>query len=91
MKDPKAEQDYDPNPPRCFTCVYFRHEKPRCYVERKIRLRSGKVKTIMCRNPKKERASNFVTRCTFGNFEVTGKGVCNEWRNRDGERIQGHE
>lgn len=86
--DPRVEQDYDPDPPRCFTCVYFRHEKPRVYVERTIRMRSGKTKTIMVRNSKKERASDFVTRCSFGNFATTGKGVCNQWHSRTGETLE---
>lgn len=88
MSDPKTEQGYDPDPPRCFTCVYFRHEKPKFYAERTVRQRSGKLKTITVRNSKKERASNYVTRCTFGNFDTTGRGVCDQWHSRSGETIE---
>ena len=84
----KRAQDYDPNPPRCLTCVYHRYEQERRYVERRITGRNGRIRVqrfkilgFPIKNP-------MVDRCTFGNFIVKPSGVCDEWHSRDGERIE---
>jgi len=58
-------QGYDPDPPRCFTCVYF---------QRRF-------------NRRPSMPHKTVERCTFGDFTVTHRGVCDEWHGRDGSRI----
>lgn len=87
-RDPKAEQDYDPNPPRCYECVYFSRRPVKDFTERTVTTRKGTKKVVKV-PVRRSRANPVVERCTFGNFEVTGRGVCNEWRNRNGERIEG--
>lgn len=90
MKDPKIEQDYDPNPPRCYECVYFSRKPVKEYVERTVKTRKGRLKTVHVQ-ARRSRHNPVIERCTFGNFEVTGKGVCNEWHSRQGERIKSDE
>jgi hypothetical protein len=89
-EEAKAQQDYDPNPPRCFECVYYQRKLRKEYEERQGITRRGKPIVRKVQLPR-NRANPMIERCTFGNFEVTGKGVCNEWRNRNGERIQSDE
>lgn len=60
----KRAQEYDNDPPRCFTCVYF---------SRGREATNKRAKTI--------------DKCTFGNFPVSYKGLCNEWRNHSGEQL----
>lgn len=81
----KTQQDYDPDPPRCFNCVYHRHEPERKYVEREIRTRKGKVKKILVRVKSNPHLNPMVHRCTFGDFIVQLSGICNEWHSRKGE------
>lgn len=83
----KQQQDYDPNTPRCASCVFCRTEKATPYLERTWVTRSGKQKTQRVRNRTHPLRNPLVDRCTFGNFIVSRNGVCNEWRNREGERI----
>lgn len=84
----KATQDYDGNPPRCVTCVYFRREPHTMYVERTIKTRKGKTKTVTVRAKKHPLSNPLVDRCSFGNFLVKPSAVCDEWRNRDGEHVK---
>ena len=86
-KQAKAKQDYDPSPPRCATCVYWKRGPEERYLERTVRGRSGKVRTIRFKQRPHPIRNPIVDRCTFGNFKVTLSGVCNEWCSRDGERI----
>ena len=84
----KAEQDYDGDPPRCLTCVYFKRQPLVPYVERTLKGRSSKkVRQLKIKARAHHDRNPIVDRCTFGNFQVNGYGVCNEWRNRAGERI----
>lgn len=82
----KRQQDYDPNPPRCFSCIYFRRAPLKQFVQRTVTSRSGKKRTVLV-PLKKGRVNPVIETCTFGNFEVVGRGVCDEWRNRAGERL----
>lgn len=70
----QTEQDYDPDPPRCGTCLYFT-------------LGSWSQRAI---EAKKGRGIEHLQRCTFGNFHTTVRGVCDEWRTRAGERLEGN-
>lgn len=83
----KSEQDYDGSPPRCATCVYFRREPHTLNLERTVTTRKGKAKTI--RVPAKRHPINnpIVDRCSFGNFLTKPHALCNEWRTREGERL----
>jgi hypothetical protein len=83
----KLVQDYDDNPPRCATCVYFRCEPLVRHVERHVKGRSGRVRVQQVRIKKHPIKNPLVDRCTFGNFLIKRSGVCNEWHSRDGERI----
>lgn len=78
----KDRQDYDPDPPRCFLCVYFKRELAKKYGERIINGRPTRVRLNATPYNKT------VTRCTFGNFEVSPAGICNEWRGRNGETLE---
>lgn len=84
----KRSQDYDPNPPRCVTCVYHRHERQDRYIEREVRSRKGKLRIVRFKQKVHPLKNPMVDRCTFGNFIVKRAGVCNEWHSRDGERIE---
>lgn len=66
-----AQQDYDADPPRCGTCLYFA-------------LGTWSARRLAA---KKGRGTDHLQRCTFGNFHTSPTAVCNEWRNRAGERI----
>lgn len=83
----KQQQGYDPAPPICLQCVYFKREpmdtSPQ-HVRRKTR--SGyKWVQVAARST---RSNPTVDRCTFGNFVMQhAKGVCDEWRDRDGNRL----
>lgn len=68
----QVEQDYDPDPPRCGTCLYFT-------------LGSWSQRAV---EAKKGRGIEHLQRCTFGNFHTTNLGLCNEWRNKAGERLE---
>lgn len=67
----RAEQGYDPEPPRCGTCLFFTLGT---WSQRAIEAKKG-------------RGIEHLQRCTFGNFHTTTRAVCDEWRNKDGERI----
>ena len=83
----KAQQDYDPDPPRCETCVYWTYGPQDKYLERQVKGRSGKVRTVRFKQRIHPTRNPRVDRCTFGNFKVSRYGVCNEWHSRQGERI----
>lgn len=92
MTDERAEraklaQDYDPDPPRCLTCVYYRYERREQFGERQVTTRRGKVKTVRFRKKANPLTNPLVDRCTFGNFTVKRYGVCDEWHGRDGDVI----
>ena len=86
-KQAKEAQDYDPTPPRCGTCVYWKQGPEERYLERTVKGRSGKVRTIRFKQRPHPTRNPIVNRCTFGNFKVSLQGVCNEWHSKDGERI----
>lgn len=83
----KSQQDYDNDPPRCITCVYFRREPHTLYADRKIVTRRGKEKTVKVRKRAHPISNPIVDRCSFGNFEVKAHHVCNEWHSHSGERV----
>lgn len=68
----KVAQGYDPDTPRCGTCIYFTlgpHKRRR-------------------EESRKGRGIDHLQRCKFGDFRTSPKGLCNEWRTKDGERLQ---
>lgn len=67
----KAQQDYDPDPPRCGTCLFF----------------TLGTWSQRANEAKKGRGIEHLQRCTFGDFRTTTRAVCDEWRNKAGERI----
>ncbi len=71
----RSQQDYDPDPPRCGTCLYFTLGT---WSRRKEEARKG-------------RGIEHLQRCTFGDFHTTPRAVCDEWRNKEGERIENDE
>ncbi len=81
--DAKKSQGHDNDPPRCATCVFYRHEPHTLFRE----VTKGK-KTI--RVPVRRHPINnpMVERCSFGNFEVRKHHLCDEWRNRKGEVLE---
>lgn len=68
----KAAQGYDPDAPRCGTCIYFTLGS---HKRRREEARKG-------------RGIDHLQRCTFGNFRTSTKGLCDEWRTKDGERLE---
>ena len=83
----KIQQDYDPDPPRCETCVYWTYGPQDKYLERQVKDNNGKVRTVRFKKRSHPTRNPRVDRCTFGNFKVSRHGVCNEWHSRKGERI----
>ena len=83
----KREMGYDSDPPRCFTCVYFRREPatPHEIISRKFRRGVKQVKWTKRSHPI---TNPIVDKCTFGHFETTAKAVCDEWHSRNGEVIE---
>lgn len=84
----KARQDHDSDPPRCMNCVYFRREPHTKFIERQVKTRKGKVKTVLVPLKRHPVRNPLVDRCSFGNFDVKPHHVCNEWHSRAGESIQ---
>lgn len=68
----KRQQGYDPDPPRCCTCVYFTRG-------------TNSERTIL---KKKGIDPSAAERCVFGDFRTTPSALCDEWRNRAGDRLQ---
>lgn len=83
----KTEQDFDGDPPRCATCLYFRREPHTLYSERERISRSGKLIRVRVRLRSHPRDNPIVDRCSFGNFLTKPHAVCDEWRSRSGERV----
>lgn len=65
------EQGFDPDPPRCGTCVYYTRGSA---ALRRLEAKRG-------------RGISHLQRCTFGNFLTTYLAVCDEWHSRHGEKI----
>lgn len=84
----KVAQGYDGDPPRCMTCVYFRREPHTMWIDRTWTTRKGKVKTVKVRARKHPVSNPIVGRCSFGNFLTKPSAICNEWHNRQGERLE---
>lgn len=84
----KAEQDYDSNPPRCVTCVYFRREPHTLYAVRERVSRRGNVIRTRVKLRSHPRSNPIVDRCSFGNFLTKPSAICNEWHSHAGERIE---
>lgn len=82
----KREQEYDPVPPKCSSCVYFKRQLLNPHTERVITTRRGKKKVVKVNLPA-SRTNPKLDMCTFGNFEVRPYGVCNEWHSHTGEKI----
>lgn len=59
------QQGYDPHPPICHECVYFKRTFEK----------------------KRGHANKAIDRCTFGNFPVSWRAVCDEWRTKHGEHL----
>lgn len=87
----KAEQDYESSPPRCVTCVYFRREPHTLFRSVEKITRKGKTKMIKVPMRAHPRNNPIVDRCSFGNFLTRPHSICNEWRTRDGERLEATE
>ncbi len=85
---PKAIQNFDDDPPRCFTCVYFRREPHVLFREVKKTTRSGKVRIRKEPVRKHPILNPTVDRCSFGNFLVKGHSVCDEWHGKNGDKIE---
>lgn len=83
----KARQNFDADPPRCMTCVYFRREPHTLHELRQVKNRRGKVKTIKVPMRKDALLNPIVDRCSFGNFLTKPHSVCDEWHSRTGEVI----
>ena len=83
----KQLQDFDGNPPRCATCVFFRREPHKLFTTRTVTTRRGKTKTIRVPMRSHPTANPVIDRCAFGNFQVKPHAVCSEWRNQRGEVI----
>lgn len=68
----KRGQGYDKDTPRCGTCLYFT------------------MGTCQERALARRRGYGFeaLQRCTFGDFQTSPVGLCDEWRNRAGDRLQ---
>lgn len=82
------EQDYEPDTPRCLTCVYFKRE-PLDNALNLVQRRSRRGNLIMVKLPpsRRRRVNPIVEKCTFGNFQVKPGGVCKEWHGRDGAKL----
>lgn len=87
----KADQDYEASPPRCVTCVYFRREPHTFFRLVEKRTRKGKAKLVKVRVRSHPLTNPIVDRCSFGNFLTRPNAICNEWRTRDGERLDNPE
>lgn len=83
----KIEQDYDPDPPRCHTCVYFRREPHTLFKVITRKSRKGRLITSRVPLRKHPLTNPLVDRCSFGNFLTKPHALCNEWRTRDGDRL----
>lgn len=83
----KVEQDFDGNPPRCATCLYFRREPHTLYTERVRMSRSGKPVKQRIRLRSHPTNNPIVDRCSFGNFLTKPHAICNEWRTHQGDRL----
>lgn len=83
-----AQQDYDANPPRCLTCVYYVRQPERPYCERTMKGRRNTVRHVRVKLKAHPHRNPLVDRCTFGNFIVKPSAVCDEWHSREGERIE---
>lgn len=83
----KAKQNFDADPPRCMTCVYFRREPHT--LHRKVVKLSRKGKPRIRKEPlRKDPILNpIVDRCSFGNFLTKPHAICDEWHSRTGEVI----
>jgi hypothetical protein len=84
----KARQNFDGNPPRCTTCVYFRREPHTKFVERNVRTRRGRIKTVMVPLRKDPKLNPIVDRCSFGDFLTKPHAVCDEWHSHQGEVLE---
>ncbi len=85
---PMARQNFDADPPRCVTCVYFRREPHSLHELRQVKTRRGKVKTIKVPKRKDAVLNPVVDRCSYGNFMVKPHSVCDEWHSRSGETVE---
>ncbi|HFT7528756.1 hypothetical protein I5U31_03630 [Stenotrophomonas maltophilia] len=83
----KAKQNFDADPPRCMTCVYFRREPHT--LNREVVKFSRKGKPRIRKEPlRKDPILNpIVDRCSFGNFLTKPHAICDEWHSRTGEVI----
>ena len=84
-------QGYDKDPPRCFTCVYFRREPHTLYKTTTRTTRRGKVVTSKARVKSHPTKNPIVDRCSFGNFLAKPYAICNEWHGKDGARLESDE
>lgn len=83
-----ARQNFDADPPRCMTCVYFRREPHTLYREVVSMSRRGKPRIRKVPMRKDAVLNPIVDRCSFGNFLVKPHSVCDEWMSRQGESIE---
>jgi len=83
----KLRQNFEEDPPRCMSCVFFRREPHTLFELRQVKNRRGKLRTIKVSKRKDAVLNPIVDRCSFGNFLTKPHAVCDEWRNRTGEVI----
>lgn len=87
MRDRKLEQGYDPDTPSCRTCLYWVREPRNRFIKTIVKTRKGKTREVLVR-ARKSSSNPTVDKCTFGNFENHPHGLCNEWRTKDGQRLE---
>lgn len=83
----KAAQNFDPDPPRCMTCVYFRREPHTLHRFVSRPNRRGNMVTRKVPLRKDPILNPIVDRCSFGNFLTKPHAICDEWHSRAGEVI----
>ncbi|HGM6773283.1 TPA: hypothetical protein ACKQAW_003892 [Stenotrophomonas maltophilia] len=83
----KAKQNFDADPPRCMTCVYFRREPHTLHREVVKLSRKGKPRIRKEPLRKDPILNPIVDRCSFGNFLTKPYAICDEWHSRTGEVI----
>lgn len=84
----KVSQRFDPEPPRCITCVYFRREPHTLFKTEQRKNRRGQLVTRKVPLRKDAILNPIVDRCSFGNFLTKPHGVCDEWHSKTGETIE---
>ncbi len=67
----KARQGYEPSPPACANCTHY------APPQQGVPAGPHRPVAIPYRGPV----------CTFGNFTVKARGICDVWQGQDGETL----